>query len=176
VLLETRHVGLAASIAAPGYQRHLAPVLDFFSTSPVFRYLPDLGGGFDNPFYPLALIYALLILAGMALLFWLFVRPGTWGEDSENRRWHLLFFLVVTVGSIFMMLTWSLPLWRLARPILASLQYPWRFMALTSLGLAVLSAGLFLPFEGFTGETRRRWFWLRNGLGLGLLLLLMAYG
>ena len=175
VLLETRFVGLGANIAAPGYQRHLAPVLDFFSTSPVFRYLPDLGGGFDNPFYPLGLIYALLILAGMALLIWLLVRPAMGGEESMDRRWYLLFFLVVAVGSIFMMLTWSLPLWRLAQPILASLQYPWRFMALTSLGVAMVAGSLFAPGEG-AEQADRRWRWLRLGLGLGLLAILLVYG
>ncbi|HUS71282.1 MAG TPA: 6-pyruvoyl-tetrahydropterin synthase-related protein [Anaerolineae bacterium] len=175
VLLETRYVGLGANITAPGYQRHLAPVLDFISTSPLFRYLPDLGGGFDNPFYPLGVIYALLILAGMALLFWLMLRPGTWGEDSKNRRWRLLFFLVVTVGSIFMMLTWSLPLWRLAQPILAPLQYPWRFLALTSLGVAMVAGSLFAPGEGAEQAAGRRR-WIRYGLGLGLLTVLLVYG
>ena len=175
VLLETRYVGLGANIAAPGYQRHLAPVLDFISTSPVFRYLPDLGGGFDNPFYPLGLIYALLILAGMALLFWLLVRPASRGEESKNRRWYLLFFLLVTVGSVLMMLTWSLPLWRLAQPILASLQYPWRFMALTSLGVAVVAGSLFALGEGPEQAAGRRR-WLRYGLGLGLLGVLLVYG
>ncbi|MGB9299065.1 MAG: hypothetical protein WCD51_00580, partial [Anaerolineae bacterium] len=174
VLLETRYVGLGANIAAPGYQRHLAPVLDFFSASPVFRYLPDLGGGFDNPFYPLGLIYALLILAGMALLFWLLVGPAMGGEESKDRRWYLLFFLLVTVGSIFMMLVHSLPLWRLAQPILAPLQYPWRFMALTSLGVAMVAGSLLTLGEG-AELAASRWRWLRYGLGLGLLAVLLVY-
>jgi len=175
VLLETRYVGLGANIAAPGYQRHLAPVLDFISTSPVFRYLRDLGGGFDNPFYPLGLIYALLILAGMALLFWLALRAATKGSESRARRWHLAFFLVLTAGSIFMMLALSLPLWRLAQPVLASLQYPWRFLALTSLGVAMVAGSLFALGEG-PEQADRRWRWLRYGLGLGLLGVLLVYG
>jgi hypothetical protein len=181
VLTETRYVGLAAGLGSPGYQRHLAPLLDFISLFPVYRYFPDLGGGYDNPFYPLGLIYVLLILASLGVLIWLFFRPASEREGElkstpKRTAWHLLFFLVVTLVSIFMMLNYSLPLWRLTQPVLASLQYPWRFMALTSLGLAFLSGGLFLPFEGLARETRRRWSWLRNGLGLGLLLLLMFYG
>ncbi|MCJ7620762.1 MAG: hypothetical protein MUP64_11165, partial [Anaerolineae bacterium] len=175
VLLETRYVGLGANIAAPGYQRHLAPVVDFFSTSPVFRYLPDLGGGFDNPFYPLGLIYGLLVLAGMALLFWLVLRPAPKGSEPRARPWHLAFFLLVTVGSILMMLSWSLPLWRLAQPILAPLQYPWRFMALTSLGVAMVAGSLFALGEG-PELASGRWRWLRYGLGLGLLAVLLVYG
>jgi hypothetical protein len=174
VLLETRYVGLGANIAAPGYQRHLAPVLDFVSTSPVFRYMPDLGGGLEDPFYPLDLIYALLILAGLALLFWLVLRPATKGPEYRARWWHLSFFLAVTAGSIFMMLTWSLPLWRLTGPILASLQYPWRFMALTSLGVAVVAGSLFAPGEGAEQPVRLRR-WLRYGLGLGLLAVLVVH-
>jgi len=171
VLMETPYVGLGANLAAPGYQRHLAPVLDFVSTSPLFRYPPDLGGGVDNPFYPLGLIYALLILAGLGLLVWQIVRPA---PEWPIRRWHLAFFLLVTVGSIFMMLALSLPLWRLAQPLLASLQYPWRFMALTSLGVAMVTGSLFTLGEGQQqGSTQR---WLRYGLALGLLAVLLVYG
>jgi hypothetical protein len=181
VLTETRYVGLAAGLGSPGYGRHLAPLLDFISLHPVYRYFPDLGGGYDNPFYPLGLIYALLILASVGVLIWLFLRPASKPEGGgksspRGTAWHLLFFLLLTLASIFMMLSYSLPLWRLTQPVLASLQYPWRFMALTSLGLAFLSGGLFLPLEGLAPEERRRWSWLRNGLGLGLLLLLIAYG
>jgi hypothetical protein len=168
-------------LGSPGYGRHLAPLLDFISLHPVYRYFPDLGGGYDNPFYPLGLIYALLILASVGVLIWLFLRPASKPEGGgksspRGTAWHLLFFLLLTLASIFMMLSYSLPLWRLTQPVLASLQYPWRFMALTSLGLAFLSGGLFLPLEGLAPEERRRWSWLRNGLGLGLLLLLIAYG
>jgi len=174
VLLETRYVGLAANLAAPGYQRHLAPLLDFVARSPLFRYPPDLGGGVDNRFYPLGLIHALLILAGVALLVWQIVRPASERSEWLIQRWHLAFFLLVTAGSLFMMLALSLPLWRLAQPLLASLQYPWRFMALTSLGVAVLAGSLFMLGEGEQqGRTRR---WLRHGLGLGLLAILLVYG
>ena len=173
VLLETRYVGLAANIGSGGYERHLASLLDFVSASPVFRYLPDLGGGLDNPFYPLGLLYALLILGGAALLIWRVVRPP---EEAQARdeRWHLLFFLLVTAGATFMMLVYALPLWRLAQPLLASLQYPWRFMAVASLGIAMITGALFAPGEGERVGGWRRW--LPYGLGVGLLFVVMVYG
>jgi hypothetical protein len=181
VLMETRYVGLGANIGAPGYQRHLTSLLDLISLSPVFRYLPDLGGGFDNPFYPLSVLYALPILAGLGVLVWLFARRGAGGEtaldfESRVKRWLLLFFLAVTLCSIFMTLSYSLPVWRLTQPVLASLQYPWRFMALTSLGVALVTGALFLPLGVGAEATERRWVWLRDGLGLGLLVVLMIYG
>jgi hypothetical protein len=173
VLLETRYVGLAANIGSPGYERHLASLLDFVSTSPVFRYLPDLGGGLDDPFYPLGLIYALLILAGVAVLVWRVVRPTERPQPSD-RRWHQLFFLLVTFGALFMMLVYSLPLWRVAQPVLASLQYPWRFMALVSLGVAMVTGRLFaLRGEERAARERR---WVPYALGVGVLALVMAYG
>jgi len=181
VLTETRYVGLSGGLGSPGYQRHLASLPDFISLSPIFRYLPDLGGGFDNPFYPLGVIYAVVILAAVGLLIWLLRRPdgGRGGEVKGEPRatvWHLVFFLGVTLASILMMLTYSLPVWRLTQPILASLQYPWRFMALTSLGVAFLSGCLFLPSDG-PGGVQRRWHsWLRHALGWGLLLVVMVYG
>jgi hypothetical protein len=173
VLMETRYVGLAANIAAPGYQRHLAPLTEFVSLSPFFRYLPDLGGGLEDPFYPLGLIFALLILAAVALLvYWLLRREE--GGRAREERWHLFFFLLVAVTSVFMMLVYSLPLWRLAQPVLASLQYPWRFMTLTALAMATLTGLLFTRGEGRKEERRRRW--LRYGFGLGLVAVLMVYG
>jgi hypothetical protein len=180
VLLETRYVGLAANLGSPGYQRHLAPLPDFVSLSPVFSYLPDLGGGYDNPFYPLGLIYAAVIVAPVGVLIWLIRRRGDEraGEVEGIWRaafWHLVFFLVVTLASILMMLTYSLPLWQLAQPVLASLQYPWRFMALTSLGLAMLTGFVFWPTEwGAAAFTRRPLLW--HALGLGLLLAFMVHG
>jgi hypothetical protein len=173
VLLETRYVGLAANIGSGGYERHLASMLDLISTSPVFRYLPDLGGGLDNPFYPLGLIYALLILGGVALLVWRLVRSPE-GTQPPNRRWHLLFFLLVTGGATFMMLGYSLPLWRMAQPLLASLQYPWRLMAVASLGMAMVTGALFTLGDAQSAGGRRRW--LLYGLGVGLLLVIMVYG
>jgi hypothetical protein len=180
VLTETRYVGLAANLGSQGYQRHLASLLDFISLSPIFRYLPDLGGGVDNPFYPLGLIYALLILAAAGVLVWLLKGPtremgSKVRTDSRRTLWHVTFFLGVTLASIFMMLSCSLPVWRLAQPILASLQYPWRFMALTSLGVAMLTGCLFLPLGEVAGGKQGWRTWLRYGLGLGLLLLLMVY-
>jgi hypothetical protein len=173
VLLETRYVGLAANIGSGGYERHLASLLDFVSTSPIFQYLPDLGGGVDNPFYPLGLIYALLILGGAALLIWRVVKPAE-GARPRDGRWHLLFFLLVTVGATFMMLVYSLPLWRLAQPVLASLQYPWRFMAVASLGIAMVTGALFALGDAQSAGGRRRW--VSYVLGGGLLFVVMLYG
>lgn len=178
VLAETRWVGLAANLGSPGYGRHLAALADFVSLSPFYRYLPDLGGGFDNPFYPLGLIHGLLIVASSGVVGWLFRRPAAHrGESAPRiRAWQLAFFLGVTLASVFMMLRCSLPVWRLTQPVLASLQYPWRFMALTSLGVALLTGGLFLLFEMAVGEQRRWRSWLRWGLGLALLTAIMLYG
>ncbi len=180
VLMETPYVGLAANLGSPGYVRHLAPLPDFVSLSPVFRYLPDLGGGYDNPFYPLGLIYAVVIVASAGVLVWLLRTRGAEGSRQMKRElsaavWHQALFLAVTLASIFMMLNCSLPLWRLTQPVLASLQYPWRFMSLASVGLAMLTGFLFFPVEwGAAAFTRRPMLW--HTLGVGLMLALMIYG
>jgi len=181
VLMETRYVGLGANIGSPGYERHLASLLHLVSLSPVFRYLPDLGGGFDNPFYPLGVIYALLILAAMGLLVWLVVRrpsgkTATPESSSRMKRWHMLFFVAVTLGSIFMMLSYSLPVWRLTQPVLASLQYPWRFMALSSLGVAMLVGYVFVPGAASPEGGSRRRRVVPYAVGLALLAALVVYG
>jgi hypothetical protein len=179
--METKYVGLAANIGAPGYERHLASALDFVSTSSIFRYLPDLGGGVDNPFYPLGMIYALLILGGAVALAWLALRTESESGDGERvasreRRWHLAFFLLVTGVSILMMLDWSLPLWRFLQPLLASLQYPWRFLSVTCSGVAMVTGSLFALGQGQPQGVVRWRTWRRYGLGLALLLLVMAHG
>jgi hypothetical protein len=181
VLVETRYVGLGANIGSPGYERHLTSLSELVSLSPVFRYLPDLGGGYDNPFYPLGVIYALLIVAAMGLLLWLFARRpsaanATPGSDARTKRWHLLFFVVVTLGSIFMMLSYSLPVWRLTQPVLASLQYPWRFTALTALGVAML-VGFLFSGRATSLEGGSRWRRVAPyAVGLALLAALVTYG
>jgi hypothetical protein len=180
VLMETQYVGLAANLGSAGYERHLAPFPDFVSLSPVFRYLPDLGGGYNNPFYPLGLTYAVVIVASAAVLVWLLRTRGAKGSQQMKGElttavWHQALFLAVTLASIFMMLSCSLPLWRLTQPVLASLQYPWRFMSLASVGLAMLAGFIFLPVErGAATFTRHPMLW--HTLGVGLMLTLMIYG
>ena len=181
VLMETRYVGLAANIGAPGYERHLAAPTEFLSFSPLFAYPPDLGGGVDNPFYPLGVIYALLLLAGVGLLGWLWARPRERGSDVPGSvpgglRWPLFFFLMVAVISIFMMLNWSLPVWRLTQGLLASLQYPWRFMTLTTLAVAVVTASLFTLARDRTQGAGPWRTWLQYTLGVGLIVILMFHG
>jgi hypothetical protein len=176
VLMETRYVGLAANIGAPGYQRHLAPLTQFISFSPFFTYLPDLGGGLDNPFYPLGVIYVLLILAGMGFLGWLFTRREPLESDLSLHKWYLVFFLLVALISIFMMLSWSLPVWRLTQGLLASLQYPWRFLTLTALSVAMIT-GFVFTWEGRDSQAPARWrTWLQYVLGVGLVVIVMFNG
>jgi hypothetical protein len=71
-----------------------------------------------------------LVVAGWLL--WRFVRRRAVVDGSLA-----LFGLGLATVSAFMTAAPSLPLWRALLPVLGQLQYPWRFMTLVALGLAI---------------------------------------
>ena len=59
--------------------------------------------------------------------------------------WLVAYFFLLTIGSAFMSTAPSLPLWIPLEPLLAHLQYPWRFLTLTGVGVMGLAAALPCP-------------------------------
>jgi hypothetical protein len=97
-----------------------------------------------NPPIPRSLSWPALILA---LLAWLPTRRGEWRVASSEllaTRYPLLatrlFLTLLTLGSLFMTLPASQFIWD-AVPLLAFVQFPWRFLGPATLGLGML-AGL----------------------------------
>jgi hypothetical protein len=132
VLTESQYVGLGHD-ASQGYQDHLLSLSDLFDAGPAYPYTDEPGVA---PTFPLGWLQVAILAAGAILAFR--VRHG---------RWAALFFLAVSLGSVFMLTTLSLPVWKLFERALAFLQYPWRFQALTVLGTAFL-AGTFSQAAG----------------------------
>lgn len=132
IAAEARYVGLGYG-TSQGYQNHLLPLSGLVSFSPAYDYTSQAGAPVT---YPLGLMQAALMIAGLAAACW----PGA-------RRWLprpgvVRLFGVVGLVSAFMVTTASLPVWRALEPVLAFLQYPWRFELLTVLGTAVLAGAL----------------------------------
>jgi len=79
-----------------------------------------------------------LVIAGFSVLFWLIGR-----KKLSLPKAHFIYGLVISVGSIFLMTPWSQPVWELI-PLAGYIQYPWRFLTFTALGLAVLGGAFML--------------------------------
>ncbi|NPA91389.1 MAG: hypothetical protein GXO55_08080, partial [Chloroflexi bacterium] len=78
---------------------------------------------------------ALCVWMGGALLM-----PFLWKRWTRERRSQVSFFLLLTVGAILGMSTWSRWFWK-TLPFFYYVQFPWRLESLVGLGLA-LSVGL----------------------------------
>ncbi len=156
-LTEARWVGLAAGFASTGYRDHLTPLRESVSPFLLYRYFPNQGVKAEHP---LSLIHLFLLLISMAAVFRL-AKAG-----QKKAPWQMALFLLVAALSFFMTLTYSLPLWRLLEPLLASLQYPWRFMGIASLGVAFLASGVTF----WAKEASKGGFW-SYALGLSLMAL-----
>lgn len=63
--------------------------------------------------------------------------PPFLGQGGRGVRFLLAFALALTAFSVFMMTGISQPVWVLLAPILANLQYPWRFLTLAAVGFAI---------------------------------------
>ncbi len=59
-----------------------------------------------------------------------------------------LFGLLLAAVAAFMTAQPSAPVWRVLQPVLGQLQYPWRFMTLAGLGLAVAAGAAFGTSRG----------------------------
>lgn len=161
-LTEARWVGLAAGFASTGYRHHLTPLWQSISPFFLYRYFPNQ---IVKAEHPLSLIHLFLLLISMAMVFHL-AKVG-----QKERSWQMTLFLLVATLSFFMTLTYSLPLWKLLEPLLAPLQYPWRFMGIASLGVAFLAGGVTF----WAKEEDKRGFW-GYGVGLSLMALLVVAG
>jgi hypothetical protein len=157
-LTEARWVGLAAGFASTGYRDHLTPLRESISPFLLYRYFPNQVVKAEHP---LSVIQVFLLLISVTAVF----RLAKLGQKKAS--WQMALFFLVATLSFFMTLTHSLPLWKLLEPLLASLQYPWRFMGVASLGVAFLAGGVTF----WAKEERRGGFW---GYALGLSLIALS--
>jgi hypothetical protein len=133
IMSESRWVGLSAGLDNEGYRAHLAPLWGFIQPSLIFQYAPRQLVAADQPLGLLALVLLLAILAGTAV---------TWRRRSSLAR-PLSLFALLSGAALFMTVDLSDGPWRLLHNPLTFLQYPWRFMTLAALGIAMGAALVF---------------------------------
>ncbi len=139
----------------------------------IYRYYPHDDGGMGVPF---SLIE--VGLAGLSVLVLVRLRRTL----TLSTRYHLLFFVAATLLSLFMMLRFSSFLWK-SLPLLPYLQYPWRFLLVTSLSNSLLIGSALLLFAEFRhqagatrGSKRLLFAGITAGLTIGLLLIVANLG
>ena len=145
-LAESGTVGIGLG-PSDGYREHLAPLAQAVLFSPFYRYRLQHGGAADHPLSWLA--PALFVLVA-ALLAW-----RLWRRRTIPGGPALGFGLLLALASAAMITAPSLPVWLPLAPVLAQLQYPWRFLALTAvgfLGIAGALPALLMP-PGAAGQT-----------------------
>ncbi len=127
-LAESRWVGIALG-PSDGYQRHLAPLDLLIQWQPLYHYRVQHGGVADHP---LSWLTAVMVALVAGLFVWRLAR-----RTRVHDRAILAFALALTLLAIFMITGASLPVWMPLAPILANLQYPWRFLTLAAVGFAI---------------------------------------
>ena len=134
-LAESRWVGIALG-PSDGYQRHLTPLDLLVQWQPLYHYRVQHGGVADHPLSWLTAVMAALV-AG--LFIWRLARRSAplVARAGSGAKFFPAFALALTILSIFMMTNAALPVWMPLAPILANLQYPWRFLTLAAVGFAL---------------------------------------
>ncbi len=146
VLTESKAVGLGVG-PSRGYENHLLPLSQLIALTFSHDYKAAYHGPVTHPqnwFFMalLALITGLLI----------------WRWQSQRRLVHrsiLVFHLLLAVVAIFMTTSPSLFIWHPLTPLLGFLQYPWRFLSLATVGMAVAGGGLVPLITGSEGGGRK---------------------
>ncbi len=148
VMVESRYVGLGYGVSQ-GYRQHLLSLRALIFPAPIYDYTVEAPITF-----PLGWLTVGILAAAIPLPFLL-----------RRRRLLALLFLIIALLSILMMVEISLPLWQALETVLAFLQYPWRFQALTVLATAFLG-GLLLQVAAERAP--------RAGRMAGILLLILT--
>lgn len=134
---------------AADYIPKLITMSDFFSPFVIYRYFPEQGVWLQHP---IGWLQFGLICLSLVVPFRL--RHQSW----VSARRHLIFFHWATFVSLFMLFVYSRPLWDHI-PLLSYLQYPFRFLTVTSFTSAFVigSIPLLLQFDGTKDKTETAW-------------------
>ncbi len=121
------------------YTHHFAYFFQFFS--PTWGFGISQPGPRDEMSFQLGVVpVTLAILSLVALV-----------KNPRNTRRIWIFFAAMAVIVSAMMLSASLPLWQVLRPILSFAQFPWRLLTLTMIPLSVLASAIVVSDEAEEG-------------------------
>ncbi|MGE5603040.1 MAG: 6-pyruvoyl-tetrahydropterin synthase-related protein [Nitrososphaerales archaeon] len=166
-LAESQFVGLSLG-PSDGSVKHLAPLEQLVQTLPFYRYRVSHGTGqAEHP------------LAWPALLVFVVVIGWLVGRLARRRpaagAGLAVFGLLLALWAAFMTASSALPVWKALLPVLAQLQYPWRFMTLVALGLS-MAAGAPFSSLGSGVHLDRASSYALAGLGVVIGLAFMVNG
>ncbi len=146
VLTEAAAVKLGADPISAGYRDHL--LADLVGRTLAYAYRPAPGQPLQHH---LGLATTLLLLSSVAVAsaraLWALLHPSPTHAGQPARIRLFIFAVAICLISAWMLTAPALPLWRLAEPLLARLQYPWRWLSMTAFG-AALAAGMLAPPRG----------------------------
>ena len=135
VLAESSAMGLGEG-PSRGYENHMLGLSQIIAHTFFYDYQTAYDGPIVHP--QNWLVIAIFLLAAV-LLAW------RWRQRRLPARMSILVFhLLLAVGAIFMTTVFSLTVWHPLTFILGFLQYPWRFLSLAAVGVAV-SGGALIP-------------------------------
>lgn len=137
--------------------------LRLLSLRDLFAWPTPLDARADNPLVPLSLGVAVVALAALGVLYLLFAMwrlrasdpPPLQRRQALREAAYLTFFLLVLLGTCFMMLPAAARLWE-TLPFLPYAEFPWRLMGIANLGAAFLAGGSVRLWEVSMGPGRRR--------------------
>lgn len=136
VAMESRYVAIAQDVGGLGFERHLAPLTEWLAAGPAYRYFPEQGVAGEHP-----LSWAQGALLGVALL----GLPRLW---RGPQRWPALFWWLTLALTLFLLTPLSVGLWRTFVFPFGLVQYPWRWLGLTSLATAMVVSSLGVAWRG----------------------------
>jgi len=153
VIAEASAVKLGADPISTGYRQHLLPLGNLVSRSLTYVYRLAAGQPLQHR---LSLLMALLLLLTVAagfgelsraassralLALWRPAAPAA-SSPAPSRARLFIFAVVACLLSVALLTTPALPFWQLAEPLLARLQYPWRWLSLTAFASALVIGAL----------------------------------
>ena len=135
----------------------------------------------DNPYVPFSLGVVVVALAVLGVVY---LGLGLWqllaspSDPDRQRRTgreivYLAFFLIVLLGTCFMMMRPAAPLWE-TLPFLPYAEYPWRLIGIANLCAAFLAGGAARLWEVSLGSGRQRPLVADFGLAVALLALVLG--
>ena len=143
VLAESAAMGLGEG-PSRGYENHLLSLSRLIART----FSHDYKAAYQGPvMHPQNWLFMAILALVTGLLIWRWRQRRTPAHTAI-----LVFHLLLAAVAILMTTTLSLPIWHPLTPLLGFLQYPWRFLSLAAVGVAVAGGGLIPLIIGSEGK------------------------
>lgn len=139
-LLELKYTNIGSIVGGESDFRNNFVCLNQLWSSP-WGFGGSNPGCVDGLSFKIGKLHIALALLSLLFVMWSFMK-------RRKKEWLIIFLFLGLLGSIFMLLEISKPIWIAIKPM-EFIQFPWRYLSLVSLFVSLIAGSVFFFFKDF---------------------------